>query len=76
MERTGCIEWPDIGASTSDLHVVHDWCAGLLLWLRVSIHPTAISNKVQNLDIIDQREFRTFGDSDTALHKIARVHVY
>src|SRR5712692_3414278 len=77
MKRSRRIEWPNISASARDRHIADGRCSrlGNLFYISATI-PHAITNNVRNLDIVDKREFRAFGNVDAVLHKIARTHMH
>src|SRR6266436_2465098 len=77
MKRSRRIEWANTSASASDRHVADGRCSrlGNLFYISATI-PHAITNNVRNLDIVDKREFRAFGNVDAVLHKIVRTHMH
>ena len=75
VELTRSIKWPDIAAASTDAHIVD--CRRSLLYRQLgrAVSPRAICEYVQYLDIVDKRNFRTFGDIDAFLYKVGRIHV-
>lgn len=69
-------KWPDLLRPASDLHVMQAWCSWLNQRMRVAICvPHPILHQMFHRDVIDEQQFRAFGNQDDVLHKTVRPHV-
>src|SRR5947209_8479476 len=75
IELTRSIKWSNTGTTSTNVHIRDGRRSRLHRKLGRTAYPLPVCNYMQNLNIINKRNFRTFRNIDTFLHKVGCIHV-